>query len=37
MNTGKTIRIWPVLAAAGLGIAMLCGLGTWQVDRKSVG
>lgn len=33
MNTGKTIRIWPVLAAAGLGIAMLCGLGTWQVQR----
>lgn len=26
-------RLWPVLVASGLGIAVLCGLGTWQVQR----
>ncbi len=26
-------RIWPIILSAGLGIAMLCALGTWQVLR----
>ncbi len=26
-------RLWPVLVASGLGIIVLCGLGTWQVER----
>jgi surfeit locus 1 family protein len=26
-------RVWPVLLASGLGILILCGLGTWQVER----
>jgi surfeit locus 1 family protein len=26
-------RIWPVVLAAGLGIAVLCALGTWQLQR----
>lgn len=28
-------RVWPALAAATLGIAMLLALGTWQVQRLS--
>jgi surfeit locus 1 family protein len=27
------MKIWPVLVAAGLGIVILCGLGTWQLIR----
>jgi surfeit locus 1 family protein len=29
----KARRIWPVIVSAGLGIAVLCGLGVWQVLR----
>jgi surfeit locus 1 family protein len=29
----KRQRIWPVLIAAGIGFAILCSLGTWQVNR----
>ena len=29
----KQTRIWPVLLAAMIGIAILCGLGVWQVQR----
>jgi len=28
-------RLWPVLLASGIGIAILCGLGSWQVRRLS--
>ena len=33
MSGGKPIRIWPVLLTSGIGIAILCGLGIWQVQR----
>jgi surfeit locus 1 family protein len=26
-------RLWPVLLAAGIGLVILCALGTWQVQR----
>ena len=29
----KPVRIWPVILATAIGIAMLCGLGIWQVQR----
>ncbi|MFT3989384.1 SURF1 family protein [Aestuariivirga sp.] len=31
--TEKKPRIWPVLLASGLGIAILVGLGVWQIQR----
>ena len=26
-------RLWPLLLASGVGFTLLCGLGTWQVQR----
>jgi surfeit locus 1 family protein len=26
-------RLWPILLASGIGIAVLCGLGSWQLRR----
>ncbi len=28
-------RVWPVLIAAALGLALLIGLGTWQLQRRA--
>ena len=30
---GVRHRVWPVLLAAGIGLAILLALGTWQVKR----
>ncbi len=32
---GGKQRIWPVLVAASLGLALLIGLGTWQLQRRA--
>ena len=29
----RRTRLWPVLLAAGIGVAILCSLGVWQVKR----
>lgn len=29
------MKIWPVIVAAGVGIAILCALGTWQIIRMN--
>lgn len=33
---GGKQRIWPVLIASALGLAILIGLGTWQLQRKTL-